>query len=189
MVQGGEAFASSVGSQVGWLTRTTTQPPTAVWGHVQFDSSRAANGSGLLYLNWQPHYAAGFIEVQRHEPPPGSELACCVMLADHWAGPHDEARLWPTVSSTAMSAHATQLQRTFADARDALQAVGAQMLLPPHWWGQVRYRRCAIYFGVLGVGTIFTIYSAWVALVGVDPAVERSRARAVERSGQHNCAL
>ena len=64
-----------------------------------------------------------------------------------------------------MSAHATQLQRTFADARDTLQAVGAQMLLPPHWWGRW-LRRCAIYFGVLGVGTIFTIYSAWVALAG-----------------------
>ena len=137
----------------------------AVWGHVQFDSAREENGSSLLYLNWQPHYAAGFVDVQ-HEQPPGGSLSCCVMLRDHWAGPHDEARVWPTTSAAAAEAHARKLLRTFADAQRALQEAGAAGPELPHWIGQVRYRRCAIYFGVLAAGVAYVARSAWIALFG-----------------------
>jgi hypothetical protein len=27
----------------------------------------------------------------------------------------------------------------------------------PHWIGQVRYRRCAIYFGLLALGTAYAV--------------------------------
>ena len=60
----------TAGTLVGWLTRAmpgslASQPPTPVWGHVQFDEARLAEGTGMLYLNWQPHYAAGFLRLQR----------------------------------------------------------------------------------------------------------------------------
>ena len=157
------SHASAAGSQVGWLSRREADgsPPHAVWGHVQFDASRPANNrSSLLYINWQPHYAAGFIPFQTEEPP-GSSVACCVMLRDHWEGPHDERPLKPTIDS---AAHAEALQRTFGDARDALAAVGAGKLEQPHWWGQVRYRRCLIYLGVMACGVAFAALSALSAI-------------------------
>ena len=30
-----------------------------------------------------------------------------------------------------------------------------------HWWGQVRYRRCAIYFGVLLAGGGYALVALW----------------------------
>ncbi|KAL1511465.1 hypothetical protein AB1Y20_006263 [Prymnesium parvum] len=49
---------------VGWLGNIESVPPSAVWGHAQFArSTTAINQSKLLYLNWQPHYAAGFIDL------------------------------------------------------------------------------------------------------------------------------
>lgn len=47
-----DTIVSTQGTMVGWLARSNVEPPAAVWGHVQFDESIAANGSGLLYLNW-----------------------------------------------------------------------------------------------------------------------------------------
>jgi hypothetical protein len=154
----GTSYAGSKGSGVGWLARQTTTPPKAVWGHVQFDSSHdLSDARALLYMNWQPHYAAGFIDLEGDDPP-GQTLSCCVMLRDHWAGPHDEKPLWPTIDS---SAHVQALRRTFLDARDATRHVGAPAIAPVHWWGQVRYRRCTIYFAVLGAGVAFAAASVW----------------------------
>ena len=182
-----EAHASTAGTLVGWLTRTASAgpfaamatPPAAVWGHVQFDASREPDGAGMLYLNWQPHYAAGFIRVQTDpdEPPPAFDLSCCVLLRDHWAGPHDELPLWPTTAATA--SHARVLQRTFADAREALGALGAAPLVKPHWWGQVRYRRCTIYYGVLGGGLAFAMRSAWASWWALSRQPRRSARSAV----------
>uniref|UniRef100_A0A7S2NR00 Uncharacterized protein n=1 Tax=Haptolina brevifila TaxID=156173 RepID=A0A7S2NR00_9EUKA len=91
------------------------------------------------------------------------------MLHDHWAGPHDEARLWPTVQEELIEEYAAALRRTFADAREALHAAGATLPDKPHWLGQVRYRRCAIYFAVLGVGVSFALHSAWAGLATPTP--------------------
>ena len=57
---------------------------------------------------------------------------------------------------------AASLARTFGDAHDALGTVRAAPLVRPHWWGQVRYRRCAIYFAVLLVGGAFLARALWV---------------------------
>lgn len=159
---GGDAYAGSVGSRVGWLARTAVQPPSPVWGHVQFDATRdAANASALLYMNWQPHYAAGFIELADGDGAAATGISCCVMLQHHWAGPHDEEPLSPTIAA---AAHDRALRRTFDDARDSLRLVGSEAPAKPHWSGQVRYRRCAIYFAVLGVGVCFAAHAAWTAL-------------------------
>ena len=57
------AVASTEGSRVGWMTRDEGGGrPTAVWGHMQFRAAAAA-ADELLYLNWQPHYAAGRFEL------------------------------------------------------------------------------------------------------------------------------
>ena len=141
--------------------RAAAGPP--VWGHVQFDATHSAGSApSLLYMNWQPHYAAGFIDFQRNvSGGPGQNVACCVLLRDHGAGPHDEQSLAPTIDATA---HDAALQRTFADAKDALEEVGAGVLAPPHWLGQVRFRRCAIYFALMALGCTFAFVSAWGAL-------------------------
>ena len=163
----GSSYASVDGSRVGWLTRTTTQPPSAVWGHMQFDASRnASDSSALLYINWQPHYAAGFLGMDASTPP-GADVACCVLLHDHWEGPHDEEALWPTIDG---ESHAGTLRRTLADARDALAHIGAPSPHPPHWWGQVRYRRCFIYFGVLASGMTFTAVAVWHGIFNGRPS-------------------
>ena len=59
----GGVEASSRGTRVGWLVKHETAPPTAVWGHMQFSVADGAPPR-LLYLNWQPHYAAGYIELR-----------------------------------------------------------------------------------------------------------------------------
>ena len=180
----GLRHAGARGSTVGWLARasmtdahvvpsstTTTAPPQAVWGHVQFADGGSPNGTtpgppSLLYLNWQPHYAAGYIELQpRGGGPPGAGVSCCVMLRDHAAGPHDEQPLWPTIPP---GEHAPVLARTFHDARLALSEVDSP-LAKPHWWGQVRYRRCAIYFAVLTAGCAYALLSAVRAARPVRP--------------------
>ena len=74
----------------------------------------------------------------------------------------DEAPLAPSISP---AGHARALQATFADMRTALDAVGAEMLLPPHWWGQVRYRRCLIYWALLYVGGALLVAEAARAIV------------------------
>ena len=161
---GAPRHAGVRGSTVGWMARDAAlraELPTPVWGHVQFDDSSAGgalhNGSSMLYLNWQPHYAAGFVDMQPRWGPPGRDISCCVMLRDHWEGPHDEQPLRPTIDP---SANAEQLERTFVDAGEALDAIRAAPLTKPHWWGQVRYRRCTIYFVVMGVGSAFAALSA-----------------------------
>ena len=95
---------------------------------MQFDASRnASDSSALLYINWQPHYAAGFLGMDASTPP-GADVACCVLLHDHWEGPHDEEALWPTIDG---ESHAGTLRRTLADARDALAHIGAPSPHPP----------------------------------------------------------
>ena len=158
--EGGAEHASTAGSTVGWLGATGTEPPSAVWGHVQFArGDGAANRSRLLYLNWQPHYAAGFIEL-RGEQPPSASLECCVLLEEHWAGPHLEEYVRPSMPR---ALHAAALDRTFGDASSALRQLGVE-LQRPHWWGQVRYRRCLIYFGVLAAGLGLLVASLAQAL-------------------------
>jgi hypothetical protein len=161
-MQSAAAHASAMGSRVGWLTRTSTPTPTAVWGHVQFDASRdRGSAASLLYLNWQPHYAAGHIPFQSAGAT-AHGVACCVLHSEHPAGPHDENPQPPSIDTTA---HSAALARTFADARDALREVGAGVLEQPHWWGQVRYRRCIIYFAVMAAGVLFAAAAVCRALV------------------------
>ena len=57
--------------------------------------------------------------------------------------------------------HAGKLMSAFADARAALDELHSAPTTPPHWWGQVRYRRCAIYFAVLLLGNGFALLSGW----------------------------
>lgn len=157
---GSGGHAGAAGSRVGWLARTELPSPSPVWGHVQFDATRdASNRSALLYMNWQQQYAAGFVDFQAEEPP-GRSVSCCVMHRDHWAGPHDEKPVLPTITS---AAHAPALQATFGDARAALAEVNAGVWgrERPHWLGQVRYRRCLIYWGVMLAGVTFAMASLW----------------------------
>jgi hypothetical protein len=185
--------AGTAGTLVGWLTRDVpgslaSQPPTPVWGHVQFDEARLAEGTGMLYLNWQPHYAAGFLRLQRlsatgavaadsseenasafavPEAVAGAEaaaLTCCVLLRDQWEGPHAETPHHPTTPAAAAAAHRYAVRSTLSDAARALRLLEAPPLVPPHWWGQVRYRRCTIYFGVLWGGGAFAAHSAYASL-------------------------
>jgi hypothetical protein len=165
--------ASTQGTRVGWLTRRATVPPTALWGHMQFGSGGGGGAeSRLLYLNWQPHYAAGYIEFGG-ETRFADALQCCVFLDEHWAvrrrptrpahpntcftslaprarqGPHDEDRLQPSVPPARYTA---QMERTFNSTRSTMRRIGLE-LRQPSVWGQVRYRRCAIYFGLLLAGS------------------------------------
>ena len=58
-------------------------------------------------------------------------------------------------------AYADALARTFDDAREAMAAAGAAGALErPHWWGQVRYRRCLIYWALLYVGGALLVAEA-----------------------------
>mmetsp|Transcript_21474 Transcript_21474/g.48365 ORF Transcript_21474/g.48365 Transcript_21474/m.48365 type:complete len:290 (+) Transcript_21474:1405-2274(+) len=173
-----DGVASTVGSTVGWLGNTATEPPAAIWGHVQFSLSgvpyvdeprgivsiplgmAGRNNSRLLYLNWQPHYAAGFIRMEGRGRP-SDDLYCCVMLEDHWAGPHNED--WVTPRNDRLM-HAADLDRTFGDARTALRALGVTPR-KAHWRGQVRYRRCFIYFSVLGLGCALLAWSVTRAVL------------------------
>ena len=115
------------------------------------DNSRAARleeaARGRERETSEPTYSAAHADV-----------SCCVMLADHAAGPHDEEPVDPTI---APAEHAAALARTFGDARSALDALSAPPLVRPHWLGQVRYRRCAIYFGVFIAGSSYAVVSAW----------------------------
>ena len=86
---GGYRHAGVSGSTVGWLTMgsdmSSSSKPAALWGHVQFAAKGDGVGSDeLLYLNWQPHYAAGYINLQptRQGEEPGHGAACCVMWRD-----------------------------------------------------------------------------------------------------------
>ena len=161
--------ASAEGSRVGWLANTQTAPPTAVWGHVQFtvdgggDDDAAgearvfsAAADQLLYINYQPHYAAGFIDFQAEGAPVSASVQCCVLLEDHWAGPHLEPRLYPSVGA---AVHAPAIDAAFGAAREAMALLGAEQTMP-HWFGQVRYRRCAIYFAILALGSAYACVSA-----------------------------
>ena len=85
---------------------------------------------------------------------------CCVMLEDHWAGPPLEPRVRPRVRN---GVHAPALDAAFGAAHAAMAALGATQERP-HWLGQVRYRRCAIYFGLLVLGSAYALMSA-VALL------------------------
>lgn len=85
---------------------------------------------------------------------------CCVLLEDHWAGPHLEPRLRPRVAA---DVYAPALDAAFGAARAAMAAVGATQVRP-HWIGQVRYRRCAIYFGLLALGSAYAVVSALALL-------------------------
>ena len=162
---GGYRHAGVSGSTVGWLTMgsdmSSASKPSALWGHVQFAAKADGVGSDeLLYLNWQPHYAAGYINLQptRQGEEPGHGAACCVMWRDKPEGPHAEESNYPTVEP---SAYKKALFAAFEDARTALDEVRAEPLQKPHWWGQVRYRRCAIYFAVMLVGSAYAALSLW----------------------------
>ena len=76
----GGVEASSRGSRVGWMVKHETFPPTAVWGHMQFAVADGAPPR-LLYLNWQPHYAAGYIELSRRRRP--SDAYSCASHHHH----------------------------------------------------------------------------------------------------------
>ena len=102
----------------------------------------------LLTLTWGAHLLAG-------ERPASDALHCCVQLEEHWAGPHSEEKWYPL---TPRATHALALDRTFGDARDALRVLNAD-IQKPHWWGQVRYRRCLIYFCVLALGCALLMWS------------------------------
>ena len=126
----------------------------------------------LLYLNYQPHYAAGFVDFQ-HMGPGGrvsDAVQCCVLLEDHWAGPHLEPRLRPSISA---EVHAPALDAAFSAAHAAMAKLGAEQS-QPHWLGQVRYRRCTIYFALLAVSVAYVAVSA-VALVLLRPGARRQR--------------
>ena len=159
------AVASTEGSRVGWMTRDDGGGrPTAVWGHMQFRAAAAA-ADELLYLNWQPHYAAGHFELGGGA---ARALRCCVFLEDHWAGPHDEPHLAVRDDGDgAGRARAAALAATLNATAAALRAVGADTsgAASPHWWGQVRYRRCLIYWALLYVGGALLVAEAARAIV------------------------
>ena len=190
------APATTAGSRVGWLADVKARPPTAVWGHMQFreegaarlaataaatvtdddddgdrDGLSVAAAGALLYLNYQPHYAAGFVDFQAAGSKGGvsDAVQCCVLLEDHWAGPHLEPRLLPSIRA---GVHAPALDAAFGAARDAMTALGAEQHRP-HWLGQVRYRRCAIYFALLGLAAVYTAVSAAALLLR--PGARRRR--------------
>ena len=79
-----------------------------------------------------------------------------MLLEDHWAGPHLEPRLYPSISA---AVHAPAIDAAFGAAREAMAVLGAEQTLP-HWLGQVRYRRCAIYFALLALGSAYACVSA-----------------------------
>ena len=127
--------------------------------HLPLQFATLENRTALLYLNWQPHYAAGFIDLEE-ESPPGRSLRCCVMLRDHWEGPHDEERVAPLADP---APYAAPLRAALIDARDAARSLGGEPPVQPHWWGQVRYRRFVIYCALLLGGLGFALKSAAVA--------------------------
>ena len=116
----------------------------------------SAAADQLLYINYQPHYAAGFIDFQAEGAPVSASVQCCVLLEDHWAGPHLEPRLYPSVGA---AVHAPAIDAAFGAAREAMALLGAEQTMP-HWFGQVRYRRCAIYFAILALGSAYACVSA-----------------------------
>ena len=72
-------------------------------------------------------------------------------------------------ATTAMApaARAAALAATLNATAAALRAVGADTsgAASPHWWGQVRYRRCLIYWALLYVGGALLVAEAARAIV------------------------
>ena len=64
-------------------------------------------------------------------------------------------------------ARAAALAATLNATAAALRAVGADTsgAASPHWWGQVRYRRCLIYWALLYVGGALLVAEAARAIV------------------------
>ena len=65
----------------------------------------------------------------------------------------------PTRTPSGPSVPQKRAESTISASR--AHAMRAEPPVRPHWWGQVRYRRCAIYFAVLGVGSVYAALSAW----------------------------
>jgi hypothetical protein len=179
-----EPVAHSAGSRVGWLSaldQSGTGPPRAIWGHVQFveriQDSSAAESWEPLYLNWQPHFAAGHIEaLMRPETAP---VHCCTFLDEHWEGPHAQPRLEPLMSQRVHADAIARLLNATAGALIELDPLGdgeaVLETLKPHWLHSERLRHCVICLICNGgmVGALFALGFALAAHVSFHGGVSR----------------
>lgn len=128
-----------------------------------------------LYLNWQPHFAAGHIELLR-----GAAVRCCVFLEEHWQGPHALPRLHPELPQhTHRDAVARALNATAQALRELDPPGGERLfaLLQPHWLHNDRLRSCLLCHGAMvgGLVAVGISLAGHAALRGV--LHERQRGR------------